>query len=516
MKYDCCKLALVFSVLLYLPQISNAAPNPIGCRTLVDTDFHETILAGVSNDGLDEPTHLDLIRSAAGVDVYFTERKGKLRCYRAATNSVYTIGSLNVKTEGEMGLLGLALDPNFHENGFIYLYYTPSNELNYTQHISRFTIVNNYLDSSSEHILFIIKTPTLYITGGGMRFDAKEDLWITVGDGKISQGTNYKFNNSSADPHNLLGKILRIHPLANGSYSIPAGNLFPNADTSKTRAEIYAMGVYNPYTINFDSRTEKAAWADYGLDNGSAITDEYNLSDKAGNYGWPYFSGPNTVLKAGEDPLHPILMDSIKGNISLPPAIAATLSVGQNCPIAGPVYRYDDYAASSIKFPPQFDALWFLTDFNTGQLDTLAVLSSGLLSTRGHSFPNFKLKNPIDLLFGPDGALYLVNYAGFLGSTLETSLLRIEYAGDCQRAVSSTRTQLFSPSLFSLIGHKLLVTYKEPYRLMIRDIQGNIKFEENTQTNKEYDLRHITNKLSGVLFVSIQTLKSNNFAKIVF
>src|SRR5690606_8679508 len=103
----------------------------------------------------------------------------------------------------------------------------------------------------------------------------------------------------SANTNDLRGKILRIRPQADGTYTVPDGNLFPKG-MEKTRPEIYVMGTRNPYRISVDSKTGYLYWGDVGPDagqdsvgRGPKAVDEINQARKPGFYGWPYFVGDN-------------------------------------------------------------------------------------------------------------------------------------------------------------------------------------------------------------------------------
>ncbi|HAI38129.1 MAG TPA: hypothetical protein DCM40_08410, partial [Maribacter sp.] len=104
---------------------------------------------------------------------------------------------------------------------------------------------------------------------------------------------------SAGNTNDLRGKILRIKPEADGTYSIPKGNLFAEG-TPKTRPEIYVMGNRNPYRISIDSKTGFLYWGEIGPDaNGDSLNlgpkgyDEINQAQSAGNFGWPYLIADN-------------------------------------------------------------------------------------------------------------------------------------------------------------------------------------------------------------------------------
>ena len=102
---------------------------------------------------------------------------------------------------------------------------------------------------------------------------------------------------SSGNTNDLRGKIIRIHPEADGTYTIPDGNLFAKG-TEKTRPEIYTMGHRNPWRISVDNKTGYIYWGEVGPDasadsagRGPRGYDEFNRAKKAGNFGWPYIIG---------------------------------------------------------------------------------------------------------------------------------------------------------------------------------------------------------------------------------
>src|SRR5690606_4783206 len=104
---------------------------------------------------------------------------------------------------------------------------------------------------------------------------------------------------SAANANDLRGKILRIKPEDDGTYSIPEGNLFP-VGTPGTRPEIYVMGCRNPFRFSIDSEAGYLYWGDVGPDAGKGDPDrgphgmgEFDQARKAGNWGWPYTRGNN-------------------------------------------------------------------------------------------------------------------------------------------------------------------------------------------------------------------------------
>ncbi len=491
---------------------------PNCANPLVAGDFKKTILV----DRVKDPTLEEPIKMAIANDgrVFFVERISDgiagahvspfapafVKLYSPSTGAVTKIAELSVSISmKEMGITGIALDPNFESNGFLYLYFSPADNGKPTDkvfRISRFNFDGEKIQLSSEKILLSIpiQTDACCHTGGSMQFDGKGNLWVTIGNNTDNSSGYYVVENSkkatssldtlpigddqghAANTNDLRGKILRIHPEADGSYSIPDNNLFPK-ELAGTRPEIYSMGHRNPYSLFVDKYPSWPlyAWGDVGPDEGG-YTEELNLKTKPGFMGWPYFSG-NTITNIGykfasfaialknvpglvaadyaKDPLNPI-NNSINntGLKNLPPTQDATFGYPRSTAMTGPVYHYNGKSTSTIKFPPQFNKMWFMADHNKTWLKVSSVDSLGNVSAQidiSTIISFAAVDHPIDLEFGPDGALYVINYAGYFNSTANTKIIRIEYNGAC------ADVDLLPPSLVSGIfkgSHKLITLGK--------------------------------------------------------
>src|SRR5947209_789067 len=182
-----------------------------------------------------EPIQLSITERG---DVYFGERHGAVKVWQAATGKTATLGHLNVFTGPEDGLLGLAVDPHFETNHWIYIFHSTVGVLENRD--SRFTVRNEELDLASEKVLLHI--PTLAKkpnhSGGGLAFDAAGNLYASTGDYAFINDSDgfaplderprrevHDSQRTAANSNDPRGKILRIHPETDGTYSIPAGNL---------------------------------------------------------------------------------------------------------------------------------------------------------------------------------------------------------------------------------------------------------------------------------------------------
>jgi cytochrome c len=248
--------------------------------------------------------------------VFFTERSGKFYVYEPSIKKTRLLYNFPAQAVDKYlnGLIGVTLDPDFHQNNHIYFFYSSNTGEQYHQNVSRYKITSDgNLDTTSEKI--IIKIPIdLEVsahTGGSLAWDKYRNLYISTGDNTVPFESDgyapideregrkvYDAQRSAANTNDLRGKILRIHVEADGSYTIPEGNLFPKG-TEGTRPEIYVMGCRNPYRISVDTATSIVYWGEVGPDAGQDSRhgprgyDEFNQAKQPGNFGWPYFVGNN-------------------------------------------------------------------------------------------------------------------------------------------------------------------------------------------------------------------------------
>lgn len=487
--------------------------------------FTKTVL---SND-LNEPMELAI---APDGRVFFTERKGNFYMYDPASRKTKLIREFPVfwETHYGNGLIGLALDPNFDKNHYLYFYNTPISDTP-KQHVSRFTLLDdNTLDVASEKVL--LEIPIEYEisrhTGGSLAFGPDGNLYISTGDNTSPFASNgftpiderpgrsqFDDQRAAANTNDLRGKILRIHPEADGTMTIPDGNLFAKgtdpSDRPQTRPEIYVMGCRNAYRISVDQKTGILYWGEIGPDSGKDSDrgpkgyDEYNQARKAGNFGWPYFIGDNKAYHAYDfaadkigpafDPMHPVNNSPNNTGIkNLPPAQKALiwypydespefpeLGKGGRSAIIGPVYHFDPALQSDSKFPEYFDKKLFITEWMRNWV--FAVDLDEKQNYRGMEQFMTKtgdFRRPIDMTFGPDGSLYALEYGSVYGiDNDDARLVRIDYNAGNRAPVA-----LISAS-DSLGTAPLKVTFdtNKSYDLDQDEITYQWKFGNNTVTS---------------------------------
>ncbi|MGB2695051.1 MAG: PQQ-dependent sugar dehydrogenase [Dehalococcoidia bacterium] len=170
----------------------------------------------------------------------------------------------------ELGLVGLTVDPNFKDNGYIYAYYSASKPKRHTA-LARIRVEDDKVIDEWE-ILEINEAPSCCHISGSMRFAPDGTLFVTVGD--------HQKERESQDKSNVLGSILRI----NRDGTVPKNNPFVHEDNTDPR--IYAYGLRNPFDIAIDPKTGRMFATENGFSGQDAIIEVHPRA----NYGWPGYN----------------------------------------------------------------------------------------------------------------------------------------------------------------------------------------------------------------------------------
>ena len=422
--------------------------------------------------------------------VLHTARDGTVRITDAQGNTNIS-GRIPVYDHDEDGLQGVGVDPNFAANRALYLYYSPPLSTPGTDapangtaaafapfagvnRLSRFILnANGTLNMASEKAILEVRTDRGMCchNGGDIDFDAAGNLYLSTGDdtnpyqsdgySPLDERTDrypaFDAQRSAANTNDLRGKVLRIKVNVDGSYSIPPGNLFAPG-TAGTRPEIYAMGLRNPFRMSVDKATGILYLGDFGPDAGVADPNrgpggqvEVDRITSAGNYGWPYCTGTNTTAETYNHFDFATEVSGPKYNcaapvntsprntglVNLPPARPSWIKYGDagsppefgsgsESPMGGPVYRYDAANPSPVKFPQSLDGVYFAGEYGRQWIKTVEVNADGTPGAIG-GFP-WRGTQVMDLAFGPDGALYVLDYGTGFGLTANSGLYRIEYS----------------------------------------------------------------------------------------
>ncbi len=415
-----------------------------GCN-LKDTDFVAVPLALVSTKVTDQPLKMAFdLRENNQVDVYFVERFGIVKKYDAIKKTVEVLGEIPVIHKNEEGLLGIAVDPHFKKNHFLYFMYSFQG-LDTNFRISRIPLGNDgLLNLAAEKVLIKIPGKTILPhTGGAMLFDAYGDLWVAMGDNSSPEA-------GPANTADLRGGIMRIHPdeLDPKGYTIPSGNFGETfaayfqaqgkADLAKdylnpvkVRPEIYVKGTRNAYSLSVEPVRRWVSWGDVGPDMGG-ISEEHNLVKSPQYTGWPYFAGQVDVTTVygfnwtKKDRAAPMNTTKINGVSQLPPNHEPILPRDRACAMNGPVFRYDGSNPALNQIPPNLDHKWIIGDCNGSYGFRILSLNdkADTIVQNVRVFDRFSAAVLVDMQQGPDGALYYIGW--------QSGVYRVDYKGSCK------------------------------------------------------------------------------------
>lgn len=297
--------------------------------------------------------------------------------------------NLTVDASGERGLIGLAFDPNFATNQYLYVYYTVPTSGTVTVHnrVSRFTANGDVVQAGSELILLELDplSGATNHNGGSLAFRPDGKLYIAVGD---NANTSYPQSLT-----NHLGKVLRI----NADGSTPSDNPFPTGNAAQRR--IWAYGLRNPYTLAVQPGTGRL----FVNDVGQSAWEEINDASTGGlNFGWPTAEG-NSSNPAFTNPIYAYPHGGGDGN---------------GCAITGGTF----YNPTTTAYPTSYVGKYFFQDFCNGWINVLDVSATPAVRA---SFATGTPGQDLSITLAPDNYLY---YA----SRPAGDVYRINYPGDCQ------------------------------------------------------------------------------------
>lgn len=354
--HSACSALVLLVVILGECFVTQAATLPTG--------FSESQVAS----GLAAPTAMAF---APDGRLFVCEQTGRLRVIKNGSLLITPFVQLTVDSAGERGLLGVAFDPNFATNQFVYVYYTATTPSVHNR-VSRFTANGDTAVAGSEVVILDLNnlSSATNHNGGALHFGPDGKLYIAVGENANSS--------NSQSLANLLGKVLRI----NADGSIPTDNPFFNTASGINRI-IWALGLRNPYTFAFQPGTGLM----FVNDVGASSFEEINRGQAGANYGWP----------------------TCEGSCSNPNFVSPLFSYGHGtgpttgCAIVGGAF----YNPPTSQFPSNYTGSFFFADLCSGWIRRLDT-------AQGNAALDFAtgLSQPVDLKVASDGSLYYLQRGG--------------------------------------------------------------------------------------------------------
>lgn len=347
------KLALLCSLLVGAVINSFSQTLPTGfSRSLVTTGISNPTAMAVAPDGR----------------IFICQQNGQLKIVQNGTLLATPFVSLTVNSSGERGLIGIAFDPNFTTNNYIYLYYTLSSAAN--NRISRFTANGNVVVPGSELVVLDLdplSTATNH-NGGCLKFGLDGSLYIAVGE---NANTSWAQNLDS-----YHGKILRINP----DGSVPTGNPFTTGTNQRRR--VWSYGMRNPFSMEIEPVTGKL----FVNDVGQGTWEEINNATSAGlNFGWPNAEG-NSTNGSYTNPWYTYQHGS--GNFS-------------GCAITGGTF----FNPASTNYPSQYTNKYYFLEYCNSWINFVNTSGSASVQNFGSSMGG----SLVAMITGIDGNLYYLS-----------------------------------------------------------------------------------------------------------
>ncbi len=418
------------------------------------------------------PTNPMALTVLPNLDVLYLERGGTMKLRSNETGLISEAAQFSVDAGREDGLLGITLDPDFETNSWIYVFYSPLTVSE--QRVSRFVFDGSTVDMSSEIIMLQIPTQRSQCchSGGDLEFDGNGNLFITTGDNvnpfeadgyapidERAGRSAFDAQGTSGNTNDLRGKILRIHPENDGTYTIPDGNLF--SDPEDGLPEIYVMGTRNPFRMAVNPRTNELVWGDVGPDSrvnsgsrGPIGYDEFNKTNEPGNFGWPYCIADNqaygdynfaTGTSSGLFDCNNLvnLSPNNTGNDTLPSAIPAWISYpygftterpefgdeDARTAIAGGYFYFDSTLTETGSLPEYYNGSLFILEWTRNWIKEVRFDEDGNIFQINPFLDSEPLVRPIDMHIGPDGAMYVIEWGtGFFEDNPDDRVIKIEFA----------------------------------------------------------------------------------------
>lgn len=356
--------------------------------------------------GLSQPTAIEFLPDGS---LLFTEQAGFVKRIAPGTTETSVVLDISSDVNGlfERGLTGLALDRDFAQNGYVYLLYTydkpgeqPDGDGLRTGRLSRYTLRNNIIDPASQKVILDgFESDVPYHSAGTVRVTSDGTLYASFGDSSNPYVIS-DLSLRSQDLNQLQGKIVHIH--ADGS-AVESNPFYDPANPNSVKSRVLTYGYRNPFRFRIQPKTGVL----YVGNVGWGTTESLVRNVPGGNFGWPCFESTRPTPEFKPKPIcAPVSIDQLmKSDYDYPHGgDAASITAG-------------DFAPET--FPQDMRGNFFFGDYSQKWLKRAVLDADGKVSrvedfARGIGFP-------VDLVFGPDGALYLADYLNGL-------IKRIAYA----------------------------------------------------------------------------------------
>jgi len=359
--------------------------------------------------GLDEATTFAFVPDGR---IFFAEQRGVVRVFKDGALLPEPLIDIQdrVNAYEQRGLLGLAVDPDFQTNGYVYLFYTFEHDPSdpdgpKTGRLARVTVEGDVAVPGSEEVILgtvggTVDQPScgdfavgadclpadsdIHI-GGALQLASDGTLFVTTGDSAHTDDLRVRAQMLDS----LAGKVLRINP----DGSAPPDNPFFTGDPESNRSKIWAYGLREPFRFALQPGTDLPFVGDVG----SLYSEEISIAYPGANLGWPCYEGLDPPYAIGD---HEICRDLLEEG---PEAVSPPLYTYKTKPAAAVVGG--DFA---LTYPEPYAGAYFFADFARSWIAYLTVDDDGNLIDVAE-LP-VAADGPVALKTGPDGEIYFLSY----------------------------------------------------------------------------------------------------------
>src|SRR6186713_512688 len=410
----------------------------VKAQSFTQAGFNQVLVA----NGISNPT---VMAFAPDGRLFVAQQNGALRIIENGVLLATPAITLSVNSSGERGLLGIAFDPGFNSNHFIYLYYTLSSAAN--NRISRFTMNGNTIVAGSESVVLNLDPLSSATNHNGGTIVFGPDGKLYVGIGENANGPN------SQNLDTYHGKILRI----NSDGSVPPGNPFVGGSVQRQR--VWEYGMRNPYTLSIQPGTGRIFVNDVGQNTWEEVND---CTTGGGNYGWPNAEGVSSN-PAFTNPIYTYMHGG---------------GIGFGCAITGGTF----FNPTSTSYPSQYTGRYFFLDYCNNWIDQLTL--SGSTATRSN-FASSIAGSPVGMATGPDGNLYFLSRAN-------NAVYKITFTGS-NAPVITTQPQSISVAEGNTASFSVTASGSQPLSYQWRKNTNNI----TGATNPTYTIPAVSQSDAG-------------------
>ena len=337
--------------------------------------------------------------------VFIAEKAGRVKIWKDGV--LYARPLIDIRDEVnnfvDRGLIGMALDPNFAQNGWLYLAYAwdaPGEAKDADGprrgRVVRYTVEGDVARPESAHVVLDDHwSYTQNHSVGTLKFDREGKLWVSLGEGALSAMPG-RLALKALSIDNLQGKVLRIDPLT--GEGVPGNPFYDPRFPKRARSRVWAYGFRNPFRFALHPETQLPYVGDVGWNTYEMLM----IATKGANFGWPCVEGSMDRPEfQGEPECRDVnIRTTTPKELSYPHA-------GNNASVTAGDFNTGDH------FPAEMKGQFFWGDYSTQVINRTALDENGRFK---ETIPfGTRMGEPVDIQFGPDGALwYLSIYSGGL------------------------------------------------------------------------------------------------------